>query len=80
MSRSCALTTSLQGARSARTSRSLATREWRFVRELLAPRTLAAFLVVAAPWYVAILRDQGRHFLEVFDPNTPFTLTFGLRL
>lgn len=47
----------------------VATRERRFVRELLAPRTLAAFLVVAAPWYVAILRDQGRHFLEVFVLN-----------
>jgi 4-amino-4-deoxy-L-arabinose transferase-like glycosyltransferase len=47
----------------------VATREWRFVRELLAPRTIAAFVVVAAPWYVAILRDQGRHFLEVFVLN-----------
>jgi 4-amino-4-deoxy-L-arabinose transferase-like glycosyltransferase len=42
------------------------TREWRFVREILDPRTIAACLLVAAPWYVAILRDQGRHFLEVF--------------
>jgi 4-amino-4-deoxy-L-arabinose transferase-like glycosyltransferase len=44
----------------------VATREWRFVRELAAPRVIAAFVLVAAPWYVAILRDQGRHFLDVF--------------
>jgi 4-amino-4-deoxy-L-arabinose transferase-like glycosyltransferase len=47
----------------------LATREWRWLRELLCPASLAAFAVVAAPWYVAILRDQGRHFLEVFILN-----------
>ena len=33
---------------------------------MLAPGPIAAFLVVAAPWYVAILLDQGRHFLDVF--------------
>ena len=44
----------------------VATREWRWLRELLAPWTIAAFVVVAAPWYVAILLDQGRHFLDVF--------------
>jgi 4-amino-4-deoxy-L-arabinose transferase-like glycosyltransferase len=42
------------------------TREWRFLRELAHPRAIAAFLIVAAPWYVAIIRDQGRHFLDVF--------------
>jgi 4-amino-4-deoxy-L-arabinose transferase-like glycosyltransferase len=43
-----------------------ATREWRRFRELLSPRALAAFLIVAGPWYVAILLDQGRRFLDVF--------------
>ena len=44
----------------------LATREWRWLREFLSPWAIAAFVVVAAPWYVAILLDQGRHFLDVF--------------
>jgi 4-amino-4-deoxy-L-arabinose transferase-like glycosyltransferase len=47
----------------------LATREWRFMREILSPAAIAAFALVAAPWYVAILRDQGRHFLDVFILN-----------
>jgi 4-amino-4-deoxy-L-arabinose transferase-like glycosyltransferase len=47
----------------------LSTREWRRLREILAPGALVAFLLVAAPWYVAILRDQGRHFLDVFILN-----------
>jgi 4-amino-4-deoxy-L-arabinose transferase-like glycosyltransferase len=44
----------------------LVSREWRRLREFLAPRAIAAFVVVSAPWYVAILLDQGRHFLDVF--------------
>ena len=44
----------------------LATREWRFLRELASPQAVVAFLLVAAPWYVAILLDQGRRFLDVF--------------
>jgi 4-amino-4-deoxy-L-arabinose transferase-like glycosyltransferase len=44
----------------------VATREWRWLREALSPAALATFAVVAAPWYVAIFRDQGRHFLDVF--------------
>jgi 4-amino-4-deoxy-L-arabinose transferase-like glycosyltransferase len=47
----------------------LSTREWRRLREVLAPGAFVAFLVVAAPWYVAIFRDQGRHFLDVFILN-----------
>jgi 4-amino-4-deoxy-L-arabinose transferase-like glycosyltransferase len=43
-----------------------ATREWRLVREMLSPAALAAFGLVCLPWYVAILLDQGRHFLDVF--------------
>jgi 4-amino-4-deoxy-L-arabinose transferase-like glycosyltransferase len=46
-----------------------ATREWRWWRELVRPATAVAFLVVCAPWYVAILHDQGRRFLEVFILN-----------
>jgi 4-amino-4-deoxy-L-arabinose transferase-like glycosyltransferase len=44
----------------------LLARQGRFLRELLAPRATLAFLVVAAPWYVAILLDQGRRFVDVF--------------
>jgi 4-amino-4-deoxy-L-arabinose transferase-like glycosyltransferase len=44
----------------------LATREWRWLREILSPAAVLAFAVVAGPWYVAILLDQGRHFLDVF--------------
>jgi 4-amino-4-deoxy-L-arabinose transferase-like glycosyltransferase len=44
----------------------LVTREWRQLRGLLSPWTVAAFLLVAAPWYVAIWRDQGRAFIDVF--------------
>lgn len=44
----------------------VATRGWRFVREILSPASIAALLLVAAPWYAAILIDQGRHFLDVF--------------
>jgi 4-amino-4-deoxy-L-arabinose transferase-like glycosyltransferase len=47
----------------------LAAREWRFLRELGSPPAIAAFLLVAAPWYAAILRDQGRHFVDVFILN-----------
>jgi len=44
----------------------LSTHEWRRLREVLAPGAFVAFFLVAAPWYVAILRDQGRHFVDVF--------------
>jgi 4-amino-4-deoxy-L-arabinose transferase-like glycosyltransferase len=47
----------------------LTTREWRRLRELLAPAALLAFALVAAPWYVAILRDQGSGFVSVFLLN-----------
>jgi 4-amino-4-deoxy-L-arabinose transferase-like glycosyltransferase len=45
------------------------TRQWRALRELLSPLALAAFVLVAAPWYVAILLDQGQHFIDVFILN-----------
>ncbi len=45
------------------------TREWRFLREVLSPLAILAFLAVAAPWYVAVSLDQGRHFLDVFILN-----------
>jgi 4-amino-4-deoxy-L-arabinose transferase-like glycosyltransferase len=44
----------------------LTTREWRKLAELAQPKALLALLLVAAPWYVAILLDQGRRFLDVF--------------
>jgi 4-amino-4-deoxy-L-arabinose transferase-like glycosyltransferase len=47
----------------------VATRQWGALRELLSPLSLAAFLVVAVPWYAAILLDQGRHFIDVFVLN-----------
>jgi 4-amino-4-deoxy-L-arabinose transferase-like glycosyltransferase len=47
----------------------LVTRQWRFLRELLSPLALGAFLVVSVPWYAAILLDQGRHFIDVFVLN-----------
>lgn len=46
-----------------------ATREWRHLREILSPAAIAALLLVAAPWYAAILADQGRHFVDVFILN-----------
>lgn len=45
------------------------TREGRWLRDLLSLRGAAAFLVVAAPWYAAILLDQGRRFIDVFILN-----------
>ncbi len=44
----------------------VATREWRWLKELLHPLAIFVFLLVAAPWYVAIILDQGRHFIDVF--------------
>jgi 4-amino-4-deoxy-L-arabinose transferase-like glycosyltransferase len=43
-----------------------ATRQWRLLRALLSPWAVLAFLAVALPWYLAILRDQGRAFVDVF--------------
>jgi len=45
------------------------TRDGRPLRGLLSLPAAVAFLAVAAPWYVAILLDQGRHFLDVFILN-----------
>jgi 4-amino-4-deoxy-L-arabinose transferase-like glycosyltransferase len=44
----------------------LATRRWSFLREIVALRTVAAFVVVAAPWYLLVWRAQGWRFVEVF--------------
>ncbi len=44
----------------------LATREWRWLRELLSPVAWLVILLVAGPWYALILRDQGRSFVDVF--------------
>jgi 4-amino-4-deoxy-L-arabinose transferase-like glycosyltransferase len=42
------------------------TREWRRLREIVGPWPILAAAVVAAPWYAAILADQGEHFVSVF--------------
>ena len=44
----------------------LVRRRWSACRTLLSPIGVLAFLVIALPWYVAIWRDQGRHFVDVF--------------
>ena len=45
------------------------TRDLRPLRLALHPLALVSFLAVAAPWYGAILADQGRHFVDVFLLN-----------
>ncbi len=44
-------------------------RESGWLEELFAPRAIAAFLIVAAPWYLAISLAQGRAFFDVFLLN-----------
>jgi len=46
-----------------------AARDGRALRAILSPAGLLAFLVVAGPWYVAILLDQGGRFVDVFLLN-----------
>jgi 4-amino-4-deoxy-L-arabinose transferase-like glycosyltransferase len=55
----------------------LVRREWRLLRLLLSSGALGVFLAVAAPWYVLVLLDQGRGFVEVFllDHNLARFLT-----
>ena len=45
------------------------TRDGRAARELLRPWGPIAFVVVAGPWYAAVLAAQGWHFVEVFLLN-----------
>jgi 4-amino-4-deoxy-L-arabinose transferase-like glycosyltransferase len=45
------------------------TRDRRFLRELLSLPGLALFALVAGSWYVPILLDQGRAFVDVFLLN-----------
>jgi 4-amino-4-deoxy-L-arabinose transferase-like glycosyltransferase len=47
----------------------LVTRDWRPLRLALDPMGLVVFFLIAAPWYIAILADQGRHFVDVFLLN-----------
>lgn len=47
----------------------LVTRDVRFAKALLSPVGILLFLLVAGPWYVAIFRDQGQHFVDVFLLN-----------
>jgi 4-amino-4-deoxy-L-arabinose transferase-like glycosyltransferase len=44
----------------------LGTRDWRLLRDLLPPRAILVFLLVAVPWYLLIWLDQGRAFVDVF--------------
>ncbi len=44
----------------------IATRDWKCLRELLSPVACLVFLLVAGPWHLAILQDQGRAFVDVF--------------
>jgi 4-amino-4-deoxy-L-arabinose transferase-like glycosyltransferase len=44
-------------------------RESGWLKELLGPRSIAAFVIVAAPWYVAIGLAQGQAFVDVFLLN-----------
>lgn len=46
-----------------------ATRRWRALRELASPAGIVLFLLVAGPWYLAIYRDQGQAFIDVFLLN-----------
>jgi 4-amino-4-deoxy-L-arabinose transferase-like glycosyltransferase len=43
-----------------------ATRRWGALRAVLTPAGILAFAAIAAPWYVAVWRDQGGHFVDVF--------------
>ncbi len=47
----------------------LATREWKWLRELSSPKALLAFLLVAGPWYALVIHEQGRGFVDVFLLN-----------
>jgi 4-amino-4-deoxy-L-arabinose transferase-like glycosyltransferase len=47
----------------------LARKDARLLREALAPASLLAFLVVVAPWYLAVWRANGRAFIDVFLLN-----------
>ncbi len=44
----------------------LAARDWRFLRRLLSPINGLLFLIVAAPWYVLVIRAQGSAFVDTF--------------
>src|SRR5688572_29210901 len=44
----------------------LAARDWRFLRRLASPIGWALFLLVAAPWYVLVIRSVGRAFVDTF--------------
>jgi 4-amino-4-deoxy-L-arabinose transferase-like glycosyltransferase len=44
----------------------VATRRWHLLRECLPGAGVLAFVLVAAPWYLLIWRDQGGHFIDVF--------------
>ena len=44
----------------------LAARDWQFLRRLASPIAWALFVLVAAPWYILVLRAEGRAFVDTF--------------
>jgi len=44
----------------------VAARDWRFLRRLASPTAWALFVLVAAPWYVLVIRAEGRAFVDTF--------------
>src|SRR5688572_30726250 len=44
----------------------VAARDWQFLRRLASPLAWALFVLVAAPWYVLVIRAEGRAFVDIF--------------
>lgn len=44
----------------------VAARDWRFLRRLASPLAWILFFLVAAPWYLLVLRAEGRAFVDTF--------------
>jgi 4-amino-4-deoxy-L-arabinose transferase-like glycosyltransferase len=44
----------------------VAARDWPFLRRLASPLAWALFVLVAAPWYVLVIRAEGRAFVDTF--------------
>jgi 4-amino-4-deoxy-L-arabinose transferase-like glycosyltransferase len=44
----------------------LAARDWPFLRRLASPSGWILFLAVAAPWYILVIRAEGRAFVDTF--------------
>ena len=44
----------------------LVARDWHFLRRLASPVAWGLFLLVAAPWYILVIRAEGRAFIDTF--------------